>query len=205
MSALLYKQTGHWRIWLCFIGAAAIHLGAVALAEREPIAPTPMTTDQDKGITLEFMPPTAEPPPDPVEPVPEPPPLTNQETPVVEDNVTPPPIRQHVERTQPLVRQTTQSFSGPANLGAAKVLALVAPRPEYPYEARRQKLTGSGVALLSIDRGSGAVTSVQIAQTTGNAILDNAAVSGFRRWRFKPGTVAAVRAPITFTLTGASY
>ncbi len=204
MSALLYKQTGHWRIWLCFIAAAAIHLGAVALAQREPIPVTPTTTDKD--VILEYTPPDLEPPPpDPVEPPSAPPPLTIQETPFVEEDVTPPPVPRHLDRMQPLVRQTTQNFSGPANLGAAKILALVAPRPEYPYEARRQKLTGSGVALLLVDRGSGAVTNVQIAQTTGNAILDNAAVSGFRRWRFKPGTVAAVRAPITFTLTGASY
>jgi protein TonB len=90
-------------------------------------------------------------------------------------------------------------------MSSAKVLALSAPRPEYPYEARRQRLTGSGVAVLLVDPASGSVTSVSIARSTGSAILDNAAISGFKRWRFKPGTVAKVSAPITFTLTGAAY
>jgi len=90
-------------------------------------------------------------------------------------------------------------------LSSAKVLALSAPRPEYPYEARRQRLTGTGVALLLVDPASGAVTDVSIVRTTGSAILDNAAISGFRRWRFNPGTVSKVHAPITFTLTGVAY
>jgi TonB family protein len=44
-----------------------------------------------------------------------------------------------------------------------------------------------------------------MAQSIGNPILDNAATSAFRQWRFKPGTVSKVRIPITFTMTGASY
>jgi TonB family protein len=58
---------------------------------------------------------------------------------------------------------------------------------------------------MTVDPGSGAVTSATMAQSTGNAILDNAATSAFRRWRFKPGTVSKVRTPITFTMSGAQY
>src|SRR6478736_1166600 len=58
---------------------------------------------------------------------------------------------------------------------------------------------------MSVDTGSGAVTSAEMAQSTGSPILDNAATSAFRRWRFKPGTVSRVRTPITFTMGGASY
>ncbi|MDQ6912936.1 MAG: energy transducer TonB [Verrucomicrobiota bacterium] len=203
MAALFYKPPGRWRIGLCFLGAVAIHLAAVVLAQREPVV-APAMENNDNGISVELVPPSSEPPPmDPVEPVPDPPPPTNDETFVPEDDVKPPLNPRRPDRSpQPLVRQ---SAPGTTNLGAAKVSALVAPRPEYPYEARRQKLTGSGIVILSIDRNSGAVTNVQIAQTTGTAILDNAAISGFRRWRFKAGTVSSVRAPITFTLTGASY
>ena len=39
-----------------------------------------------------------------------------------------------------------------------------------------------------------------MAVSTGAQILDDAAVSAFRGWRFKPGTVSKVRLPITFTL-----
>jgi TonB family protein len=88
---------------------------------------------------------------------------------------------------------------------AAKAFAVAAPAPDYPYEARTRHITGSGVCVLTVDTGSGAVTDVTMAQSIGNPILDNSAISAFRRWRFKPGTVAKVRMPITFTMTGALY
>ncbi|CAN5809432.1 hypothetical protein BH20VER1_BH20VER1_02170 [soil metagenome] len=88
---------------------------------------------------------------------------------------------------------------------SAKVLALSAPRPEYPYEARRQRAIGSGVVLLTVDYGSGRVTHAQMLRSTGHASLDQAALIGFRRWRFAPGTAARVQVPITYTLSGASY
>ena len=91
------------------------------------------------------------------------------------------------------------------NISSAKVLAVNAPRPEYPYEARRQKITGSGVAVMRVDPGSGSVTEVTIAKSTGSVFLDNAAIVGFRRWRFKAGSVSTVTCPVTFTLSGASY
>ena len=83
--------------------------------------------------------------------------------------------------------------------------AVSAPRPEYPYEARRRKITGEGIVVMNVDPVSGSVTSVTMSKTTGSAFLDNAAIAGFKRWRFKPGTVVSVTCPVTFTLTGASY
>jgi TonB family protein len=45
-----------------------------------------------------------------------------------------------------------------------------------------------------------------MAQSIGSPILDNATVSTFRRWRFRPGAAAPkVKVPITYTMTGASY
>ncbi|MEO8952776.1 MAG: energy transducer TonB [Chthoniobacterales bacterium] len=78
---------------------------------------------------------------------------------------------------------------------------LSAPHPPYPYEARRSHATGSGKFLIIFDSG-GAVSDVQILQSTGNAILDQTTVNTFRRWRAKPG-VAKVVQPITFTMQGA--
>jgi TonB family protein len=66
-------------------------------------------------------------------------------------------------------------------------------------------LTGSGVCVMTVDTASGAVTSAVMAQSTGHAVLDNAAISAFRRWRFQPGTVSKVRTPITFTMSGAQF
>jgi protein TonB len=109
-----------------------------------------------------------------------------------------------VKTARPLVRPPINAAPrGPS--GSPKAFALSAPRPEYPYEARRQRLTGSGVATLTIDTATGAVTSVTMARSTGSAVLDNATISGLRRWRFKPGTVSQVQTPITYTLTGATY
>ena len=92
-----------------------------------------------------------------------------------------------------------------ATASQAKASAISAPRPEYPYEARSRHITGSGVCIVSVDVGSGNVTDASMAQSIGNPILDNSALSAFKRWRFKPGSVAKVRIPITFTMTGASY
>jgi TonB family protein len=58
---------------------------------------------------------------------------------------------------------------------------------------------------MTVDPVSGQVSEVSMLKSTGNAFLDNAALAGFRRWRFKPGTASSIRCPITFTLVGASY
>lgn len=64
---------------------------------------------------------------------------------------------------------------------------------------------GNGIVVMTIDFGSGHVTDVVMEASTGGLVLDNAAISGFRRWRFKPGTASKVRVPVTFTLTGIRY
>jgi TonB family protein len=88
---------------------------------------------------------------------------------------------------------------------SAKASAFYAPRPEYPYEARSRHLTGSGIAVLVIDPVTGIVDQAGMAQSIGSPILDNSAISAFKRWRFKKGTVRRIQIPITFDLTGARY
>jgi protein TonB len=82
---------------------------------------------------------------------------------------------------------------------------MYAPRPVYPYDARRQRVTGSGIALMTVDSVDGSVVDVRMVQSCGSVILDNATLDAFRRWHFKPGSVERVQVPITYTLTGASY
>jgi TonB family protein len=84
-----------------------------------------------------------------------------------------------------------------------EALAIFAPKPDYPIEARRRHITGSGVCMVTIDP-NGNVIDATMARSIGNPILDNAAVSAFRRWRFKPGTNSKIKIPIDFTMTGAS-
>ena len=199
-SALVYRQHGRSIFWIAFMSALAIHLGAVALAKTK----SPPATRED------FNPPgdvelvdTAEPEPVlPEESVSPPPPeqIHLDQDSFQEENLKPPPVRPHRKaRPESLVRGTT------ASLRSVKAMVAYAPRPVYPYEARRQRITGSGVALLTLDQTSGAVTDVQMAQSCGNAILDNSTLDALRRWHFKPGSVTRVQVPITYTLMGASY
>jgi TonB family protein len=92
------------------------------------------------------------------------------------------------------------NFSTPTalSLSAAQALAVSAPLPEYPYQAKHANITGSGVCAMIIDTASGKVTNAMMAQSTGNAILDKVTTETFRRWRFKPGSVSQVRVPITY-------
>jgi TonB family protein len=70
--------------------------------------------------------------------------------------------------------------------GQAYQLKLYAPQPEYPFEAQRRHITGSGIFRLRVQIQTGSVTAVEVGRSTGSAILDKSAVDACRRWRFKP-------------------
>ena len=126
---------------------------------------------------------------------PSPPSLEIKAEPVEE--TTPPPRRPKRLKTAPV---TPSQVAGPAtmSISSAKALAIYTPPPDYPSEARSQRITGSGVCVVSVDPRNGRVTEASMAQSTGDRRLDNAAISAFRRWRFKPGTVSKVKIPIEF-------
>ena len=104
-------------------------------------------------------------------------------------------------------RLAVAAAASPNNTPAAtRPIAISAPRADYPYEARSRKITGAGVAVITISPHSGAVTDVTMAQSTGSPILDNAIVSAFRRWQFQPGSYDPhLTIPISYTMTGATY
>lgn len=87
-------------------------------------------------------------------------------------------------------------------VGGVKALVTYAPRPQYPYEARAHGQIGAGVAIVAVDPNTGLVKKAEMAISTGHELLDNATLSAFRQWRFKPGTVAKVKIPIRFTMQG---
>jgi periplasmic protein TonB len=198
--ALVYGQHGRSIFWIAFMSALAIHLGAVALAKTKspPIMLEVFTPLDD----LELVD-TAEQEPALLDESATPPPLEQihpDQDSFREENLTPPPVRAHRKaRPARLFRGRT------ASLRSVKAMVAYAPRPVYPYEARRQRVTGSGVALLTVDQTLGTVTDVLMAQSCGNAILDNSTLDALRRWRFKPGSAARVQVPITYTLMGVSY
>jgi len=126
-----------------------------------------------------------------------------QETPLVEEPGTPVAIRKptRVKRRMTSAVQpeaTIFPIATQLSLSAAQALAVSAPLPEYPYQAKRANITGSGVCAMLVDAASGKVTNAMMAQSTGNAILDKVTTETFRRWRFKPGSVSQLRVPITY-------
>ena len=52
---------------------------------------------------------------------------------------------------------------------------------------------------MTIDTKTGAVAGVRMLQSTGNGLLDGAALDAYSKWRFKPGSVPQVKMPIEFT------
>ena len=204
--ALLYQPKRNWRTAMALAAALLIHFAAIAFAATHQATPveTPTGGSDYPPLDLTLTPPSEEPTPPPD--LPESPPNlpSTDESMFRDEGPTPPPIQPRRTRTtMPIARANHSATSGSLSLSQARVNALSAPRPEYPYEARRQKVTGSGVAAITVDPVTGTVTSVVMVGSTGSLILDNAAVAAFRRWRFQPGTVMKVRLPVTFTLTGA--
>ena len=76
-------------------------------------------------------------------------------------------------------------------------IIVFAPAPNYPMAARVRRIHGSGLVLMNIDKTTGRVTSATMEETTGDPVLDKAAMDAFRKWRFKPG-ISKVHMPITF-------
>jgi TonB family protein len=84
-------------------------------------------------------------------------------------------------------------------IAARKVL--YNPGPKYPFEARSMRLgpnRGSGRYRVTFDP-SGVVKNVQVVTSTGQSILDQAAVDALRQWRVEPGPSDwTVLVPVTF-------
>jgi protein TonB len=180
-----------------------IHIGAVIAAMKRE-EPPPNLADIPTAIVEATMEAEPQPTPPPQEIVTETPPPEPEATPEFVEERTPPPKQPKPAKIAP-IKAPTVGRPGSMSISSAKALATYAPRPAYPYEARARRVTGSGVCVVDVDPGSGSVTSASMAQSIGSPILDNAAMSAFRQWRFKPGTVSKVKIPITFTMTGASY
>ena len=211
LSRAIYKPSSKWTAIIAFIFAVALHIAAVVYVQLKPeesAVPISLGAEQFAEVTFENAQPIEpEPVPPPEdEPLDMPPPAMAP-TDFVEESPIPDAKRTRTSRARaPIARpQQTGQIGGMSSIGSARAVAVTAPRPVYPYEARRSGITGSGVALLNVNSTSGVVTNVVMTQSTGSPILDNAATSAFNRWRFKPGTVTKVRVPITFTLTGAQF
>ena len=86
----------------------------------------------------------------------------------------------------------------PAAAPQAPLKAIYTPKPVYRPEWAKQGLKGKGVVLVTIDQQTGKVTGARILQSTGNKLLDGAALEAYAQWRFQPGSPPQVKIPIEF-------
>jgi TonB family protein len=201
----LYQGRDNWRIGAAFGTAALIHAALLVAANlyyreaKEGVLGLPGGT-VDVVMEASLPPDNAAPPPAPITP-PVPPDLTAVSL-FPEDPVIPAANRQPI--TKPIARPRNER-PGSSSSSAARALVLSGPPPEYPPEARQRNLTGSGVVVMTIDPSSGSVAHVSMSTSTGSSCLDEAALRGFRRWRFRPGSVSRIKSPVTFTLTASAF
>lgn len=105
----------------------------------------------------------------------------------------------------PPVAVTPPAPPPPKNIPASAIRYLEPPAPEYPRLSRRLGEAGLVVVRVYVDE-AGQPRSVQLAQSSGFARLDEAALAGVQRARFKPysengvPTAGWARIPIPFEL-----
>ena len=204
-KSYVYKPAPRWPTFAALVGALTIEFAALALAGRQdrqtlPIDPGFLPPTQP--IEAEFIDLPPEPAPPEIPPPPIPPPPDVETDFILPESATPPePARKRPLR-KPGPRPALRSETSAASLLSAQASLTSAPRPEYPYEARRSRQTGSGRFVLQFD-ADGAVTNVSIEQSTGSLLLDHVCERTFRRWRCQPSTYRMICVPVTFTLLGA--
>jgi protein TonB len=79
------------------------------------------------------------------------------------------------------------------------------PPPRFPSEARRRRIEGRVVLRLAVS-AMGEVSRVEVVESAGYAILDEAAIDTVRRWIFEPArrngrpVASTVTLPVRFLL-----
>jgi TonB family protein len=66
-------------------------------------------------------------------------------------------------------------------------------RIPYPEQARLSRITGDGFFKVRVQKSSGRVKRVGVLQTTGNGLLDSAAIQGLSQCQFKPGVLRSIK------------
>ncbi len=89
------------------------------------------------------------------------------------------------QTTTPSQPRTT-STTGSTEVSSAAGGSMNGPRPKYSQAARDAHLSGTGTYLLHFDTSTGDVTDVTVTQSSGSAVLDQAAIDAFRQWHAQP-------------------
>jgi TonB family protein len=95
-------------------------------------------------------------------------------------------------------RWAKTSETSPSPRPTPKPRLVYAPQPQFPAEARtRSGISRSGRFRVSFDP-HGNARNVQIIQSTGNGVLDQATIGALRQWKSTPGGEWFATVPITF-------
>src|SRR6266581_5178062 len=89
VKPLLFQPAPRWHLWTALGGAVAIHLTAVALAQRREAPPVDIPPQPPQVVEATLAPPEATPPPEDI-PLPEPPPPPEIKPEFVEERTPPP-------------------------------------------------------------------------------------------------------------------
>ncbi|HEX9048333.1 MAG TPA: TonB family protein [Verrucomicrobiae bacterium] len=109
-----------------------------------------------------------------------------------------PPREKTVATPAPVAAAVSTENASPANY-------LFNPRPAYPAEARQRKQEGLVVLAVQLDR-EGVPGAVRVAQSSGFALLDQAAANAVAHWRFTPARMgnvvvaSQIQVPVRFKL-----
>ncbi|MDB6148464.1 MAG: hypothetical protein JWO45_2128, partial [Spartobacteria bacterium] len=180
---ILYQPPPKKLVWTSLGCALVIYAGAVVAAMKREPPPVDLSDIPTASVEAMLAPAEEQPTPPPEDiPLPEPPPMPEVQPEFVEESTPPPRVPKPVKQAPIKAPQATSARPpGMMSISGAKALAVNAPRPEYPYEARSRHVMGSGVCVVTVDTTSGSVTDATMAQSIGNSILDNSALSAFRR------------------------
>ena len=99
--------------------------------------------------------------------------------------------------TTPTASPTATRSPTPAKTPLRGSKLIYAPAPRYPAEARRGTAPGRGSFRVLFD-ANGHAAAVQTLRSTGDPVLDQAAVSALHDWRSEPGREWSLVVPITF-------
>lgn len=94
---------------------------------------------------------------------------------------------------------TAAKNATPAKIAIRGSKVIYAPAPRYPPELKHShwEVRGSG-SYRVIFNGQGRTTNVEVVRSTGNTLLDEAAVSALHQWRSEAGHDCTLVVPITF-------
>lgn len=204
---VLYALLQHHPVSSAITPPQPLMVSFVALAEAPKIAPPPVTKPKP---VVEHR---AVRQPQRVQPVASAPLISATAATPASDPVstTPAPADPAPSSATPVVNQSSAApFTAPEPVVTQPTFNadyLQNPAPRYPPLARRMRQEGKVVLRVLVDAGGGA-SRIEVRDSSGSDVLDEAALDAVKRWRFLPArrgaqpVAAWVFVPVTFTLQG---